>query len=61
MGGSSYKRFKKNSKTVLYFYNKMGYRHVTASDKIIEWISYNNLQNIEYLTKGGIFEIYTVN
>ena len=26
---------------------------------IIEWIPYNNLQNIEYLTKGGFSEIYT--
>jgi hypothetical protein len=30
-----------------------------APDLIIEWISYNNLQNIEYLTKGGCSEIYT--
>ncbi len=28
-------------------------------DKIIEWIPYNNLQNINYLTKGGFSEIYT--
>src|SRR3954470_2588730 len=28
-------------------------------NKIIEWIPYNNLQNIEYLTKGGCSEIYT--
>ncbi|PKY45880.1 kinase-like protein [Rhizophagus irregularis] len=28
-------------------------------DKIIEWIPYNNLQNIEYLTKGGFSKIYT--
>jgi len=28
-------------------------------NKIIEWIPYNNLQNIEYLTKGGFSEIYT--
>ncbi|EXX69019.1 kinase-like domain-containing protein [Rhizophagus irregularis DAOM 181602=DAOM 197198] len=27
--------------------------------KIIEWIPYNNLQNIKYLTKGGYSEIYT--
>ena len=27
--------------------------------KIVEWIPYNNLQNIEYLTKGGFSEIYT--
>src|SRR6266496_1438111 len=27
--------------------------------KIIEWIPYNNLQNIKYLTKGGFSEIYT--
>ena len=28
-------------------------------EKIIEWIPYNNLQNIKYLTKGGCSEIYT--
>jgi hypothetical protein len=28
---------------------------------IIEWIPYNNLQNIKYLTKGGCSEIYTAN
>jgi hypothetical protein len=28
-------------------------------NKIVEWIPYNNLQNIEYLTKGGFSEIYT--
>src|SRR6266542_4032054 len=27
--------------------------------KIIEWIPYNNLQNIKYFTKGGCSEIYT--
>ncbi|GES80093.1 kinase-like domain-containing protein [Rhizophagus clarus] len=27
--------------------------------RIIEWIPYNNLQNIKYLTKGGFSEIYT--
>ncbi len=27
--------------------------------KIIEWIPYNNLQNIEYLTQGGFSEIYS--
>src|ERR1051325_8404574 len=26
---------------------------------IIEWIPYNKLQNIKYLTKGGFSEIYT--
>ena len=26
---------------------------------IIEWIPYNNLRNIKYLTKGGCSEIYT--
>ena len=26
---------------------------------IMEWISYNHLQNIKYLTKGGCSEIYT--
>ena len=28
-------------------------------NKIIEWIPYDNLQNIKYLTKGGCSEIYT--
>ncbi|RIA82105.1 kinase-like domain-containing protein [Glomus cerebriforme] len=28
-------------------------------DKIVEWIPYNNLQNIKYKTKGGFSEIYT--
>ena len=28
-------------------------------DKIVEWIPYNNLQNIKYLTRGGYSEIYT--
>ncbi|CAB4435822.1 unnamed protein product [Rhizophagus irregularis] len=28
-------------------------------DQIIEWIPYNNLQNINYLTKGGFSNIYT--
>ena len=27
-------------------------------ERIIEWIPYNKLQNIEYLTKGGFSEIY---
>ncbi|GET64490.1 kinase-like domain-containing protein [Rhizophagus irregularis DAOM 181602=DAOM 197198] len=27
--------------------------------KIVEWIPYNNLQNIEYLTRGGFSKIYT--
>src|SRR5204863_6551992 len=26
---------------------------------VVEWIPYNNLQNINYLTKGGCSEIYT--
>ena len=26
---------------------------------IVEWIPYNNLQNIKYLTKGGCSKIYT--
>ncbi|POG70728.1 kinase-like domain-containing protein [Rhizophagus irregularis DAOM 181602=DAOM 197198] len=30
-----------------------------APNRIIEWIPYNNLRNIEYLTKGGYSEIYT--
>jgi hypothetical protein len=30
-----------------------------APSKIVEWIPYNNLQNIKYLTKGGCPEIYT--
>jgi hypothetical protein len=28
-------------------------------DLIMEWITYNNLQNIEYFTKGGCSDIYT--
>ncbi|CAB4408847.1 unnamed protein product [Rhizophagus irregularis] len=28
-------------------------------NRIVEWIPYNNLQNINYLTKGGCSEIYT--
>ncbi|GES82608.1 kinase-like domain-containing protein [Rhizophagus clarus] len=28
-------------------------------DKIVEWIPYNNLQHIKYLTEGGFSEIYT--
>jgi hypothetical protein len=28
--------------------------------KIIEWIPYDNLKDINYLTKGGFSEIYTV-
>ena len=28
---------------------------------IVEWIPYNNLQNVKYLTKGGCSEIYTAN
>ena len=31
----------------------------SVPDKIIEWIPYSNLQNIEYLTRGGFSEIYT--
>jgi hypothetical protein len=30
-----------------------------SPDGIIEWIHYNDLQNIQYLTKGGCSEIYT--
>ena len=29
------------------------------SHNVVEWIPYNNLQNIKYLTKGGFSEIYT--
>ena len=28
---------------------------------VVEWIPYNNLENIKYLTKGGCSEIYTAN
>src|SRR5207249_1648791 len=28
-------------------------------NKIIEWIPYNNLEKMEYLTQGGISEIYS--
>ncbi|EXX70287.1 hypothetical protein RirG_088820 [Rhizophagus irregularis DAOM 197198w] len=27
-------------------------------DRILEWIPYNNLQNVKYLTKGGCSKIY---
>ena len=27
--------------------------------KVVEWIPYNRLQNIKYLTKGGCSKIYT--
>jgi hypothetical protein len=30
-----------------------------APDMIIEWIPYDNLQNVRYLTRGGFSEIYT--
>ncbi|POG64080.1 kinase-like domain-containing protein [Rhizophagus irregularis DAOM 181602=DAOM 197198] len=30
-----------------------------APNVIIEWIPFNNLENIKYLTKGGFSEIYT--
>src|ERR1051325_8345977 len=29
--------------------------------KIVEWIPYDNLQNIKYLTEGGFSKIYTAN
>ncbi|GBB92334.1 hypothetical protein RclHR1_00020037 [Rhizophagus clarus] len=32
---------------------------VFGPDNIVEWIPYNNLEDIEYLTKGGFSEIYT--
>ncbi len=31
---------------------------ILGPDLIVEWIPYNNLQNIKYLTKGGCSEIY---
>ena len=31
----------------------------SVPSRIIEWIPYNNLQNIKYLTRGGCSEIYT--
>src|ERR1044072_2189678 len=30
-----------------------------APNMIVEWIPYNNLQNVKYLTKGGCSEIHT--
>ena len=30
-----------------------------APDMVVEWIPYNKLQNVKYLTKGGFSEIYT--
>jgi hypothetical protein len=32
-----------------------------APSRIIEWIPYDSLQNIKYLTKSGFSEIYTAN
>jgi hypothetical protein len=34
-------------------------RKTLMPDKAVEWIPYNKLQNIEYLTRGGCSEIYT--
>jgi hypothetical protein len=31
-----------------------------APHKIIEWIPYNKLRNVNYLTKGGYSEIYWI-
>jgi hypothetical protein len=31
----------------------------TISPRIAEWIPYNSLQDIKYLTRGGCSEIYT--
>src|SRR2546421_549332 len=28
-------------------------------EKVVEWIPYNSLQNIKYLTEGGCSKIYT--
>ena len=33
----------------------------TRPNVIVEWIPFNNLQNIKYFTKGGFSEIYTAN
>ncbi|GES78424.1 kinase-like domain-containing protein [Rhizophagus clarus] len=33
-------------------------RRTVLADKIVEWIPYDKLQNIEYLTRGGCSEIY---
>jgi hypothetical protein len=33
--------------------------NTVSPDGIPEWIPYNNIQNIKYLTKGGFSEIYT--
>src|SRR6266536_1254892 len=30
-----------------------------SPDKVVEWIPYNKLQNVKYLTKGGCYKIYT--
>jgi hypothetical protein len=34
-------------------------RKTLMPNKVLEWIPYNKLQNIEYLTRGGCSEIYT--
>jgi hypothetical protein len=31
---------------------------IVSSEYVTEWIPYNNLQNIKYLTRGGYSEIY---
>ncbi|CAB4438192.1 unnamed protein product [Rhizophagus irregularis] len=51
--------------TVTYDRSKLIYNEGTRRMKtlepnvIVEWIPYNNLKNIKYLTKGGYSEIYT--
>ncbi len=30
-----------------------------APNRVVEWISYENLRNFEYLTQGGCSEIFT--
>jgi hypothetical protein len=34
-------------------------KNAISPESIVEWIPYNNLQDIKYLTKGGFSEIYT--
>jgi len=34
-------------------------KETIKTNRVIEWIPYDNLQNIKYLTRGGYSEIYT--
>ncbi|RIA85540.1 hypothetical protein C1645_830617 [Glomus cerebriforme] len=40
-------------------YLKANFSNWTSENRIVEWIPYNNLKNIEYLTKDRYSKIYT--